>query len=420
MSILFKGRYILKDYLEEPIENEGILVNDGVIVDVGDFQRLKKETDEVVDLGDVIVAPSFANTHSHIAMVVLRGIGEGKKLHDWLEQVWGIEAKLDYELLFYANIVGIGELVSSGVTSFLDFYDVPPMLRALREIDGPLNARLGLAFMDKVPYMKEESWRRLKSLSQIRDDVRSQGYDLFVSPHSLYSVSEELLRELFRLEGYKYQIHFAENPEEVAEIKSIYNRDPVDVLIHLGALDKWIILAHSVMVPPEKLNELARPNVYISHCPVSNARLGSGVAPLLEMVRRGVNVTIGTDGAGSSETLDIFEEIRLANFMMRAVTGEIMSIKAIMKMASYGGHVALGVQAGKLLPGMNADFITYDLRKLYPSWDVVSSLAYQGRPEVVKDVVVKGRFIKKDGSLVFNELYKKALDRIIGFIQEKG
>ncbi|NAY82100.1 MAG: amidohydrolase family protein [Thaumarchaeota archaeon] len=421
MKILFKGKYLLIDYLSEPLKDFSILVEDKKIIKIGKTDELRSEAEEVYDLGNVLVAPSFANTHSHVGMVALRGIGENKTLYDWLKEVWKIESKLDYELLYYANVLGLGEMISSGVTAVLDFYDIPPMVRAVKAIGLPVKVKLGLAFMDKVPYMEEESWKRLKNIKNISAELFNEGFEVFISPHSLYAVSEEMLKELFSINGFKYQMHFAENKEELAEIKKVYNSSPVEILEKIGAIKKWLILAHAVHLEVNELSKLSRNNIFVSHCPFSNSRLASGIAKISEMKRYGIQVSIGTDGAGSSETLNIFNEIRLATLLSRASTMSVnISIKEAMQMASLYGHIALGLNSGEIKPGKNADFITYDLNKIYPSWDLVASLGYQGGPEIVKDVVSDGSFLKKDGKLLFYDLYKESLIKVYEFISSRG
>ena len=418
MGVLFKGRYLLNNYLSRPVSGQAVLVEDGTIVKIGSEKELSKEADDVYDLGNVIIAPSFANTHAHIGMVALRGIGESRRLQDWLGEVWQIEAELDQETLYDSSILGLGELVNSGVTAVLDFYDIDSMLRALDSIALPIRAKLGLVFMDNVEYLREESWHRLGEIGSIASRIREMGYDLFLSPHSLYGASQELLQELFGLEGFKYQMHFAENLEELKEIKRRYGEEPAKVLESLGALDKWIVLAHTVHIGKAEMKALARSNIFVSHC---NARLASGIAKLNEMKHEGVQVTIGTDGAGSSETLNIFNEIRLATTLARSVSAKTEpSIREVMHMASYTGHSALGIRAGELKEGNLADFIAYDLNKIYPSFDIVSALGYQGGPETIKDVVAGGIFLKANYRLSFQTLYEESKKEIEDFINTKN
>jgi 5-methylthioadenosine/S-adenosylhomocysteine deaminase len=275
--------------------------------------------------------------------------------------------------------------------------------------------------MDRVPYMKEESWKRLRNIKNISADLLKDGFEVFISPHSLYAVSEEMLKELFSMQGFRYQMHFAENREELAEIKKAYDKSPVEILEKIGAIDKWLILAHAVHLEVNELSKLSRNNIFVSHCPFSNSRLASGIAKINEMKRFGIQVSIGTDGPGSSETLNIFNEIRLAALLSRAYSMSVnISIKEVMKMASHYGHIALGLDSGEIKPGKNADFIAYDLNKIYPSWDLVASLGYQGGPEIVKDVISDGSFLKKDGKLLFYDLYKESLIKVDEFISGRG
>lgn len=390
----------------QPISNPALLAEDGKIIYAGPFKK-EVDYDEVYDLGESIILPSFANTHSHVAMTLMRGIGEQDDLHSWLEKVWKIESKLKHEQLVTGNIVGIGEMLDSGITSFLDFYDIKPMVDALIKLDFPVRAKLALSFLDTVEYMKEESWKRIRNVDSYASSLAQYGIEMVLSPHSLYAVSKDLLVEIAKVRGYKVQIHLSETLEESVQIKRMTGLSPVQYLDFVGLLRRGLIAAHAVHLSDEEISQIAAAGVNVAHCPASNARLGSGIAKISKMEDLNVNVSLGTDGAGSSETLDMFNEMKLAIMLSRAGNADTkINARNALKMATVNGHKALGIPAGYLKPEMLADFITVDLAKIKPSWDIVSSIVYQGGPEAVKDVIVGGKIVKENHHLIFEDVFE--------------
>jgi len=413
---LFKAKFMLPYSEGQLISDAFVLVEDGKIIYAGPGKN-DIEYDEVFDLGNSVMMPSFANTHSHIAMTLMRGVGEQDDLHSWLNKVWQIEGKLKHEELVTGNVVGIGEMLDSGITSFLDFYDILPMIEALKKLNFPIRAKLALSFLDTVEYMKEESWKRIRDVDRYAKMLASYGIEMVLSPHSLYAVSKDLLEEISKIKGYKVQIHLSETQEEVRQINKIYGQGPVQYLKSVGLLKKGLIAAHGVHLSDEEIFQISETGVNIVHCPTSNSRLGSGIAKLNRMNELNINVSLGTDGAGSSETLDMFKEMRLAVMLSRAnEMNTKMNAKKALKMATLNGHAVLGINGGSIRAGMLADFISVDLNKIKPSWDVISSIIYQGGPEVVKDVIIGGKMVKFNHHLIFEDVledYKLKLDDFI-------
>ncbi len=399
------------------ISDPALLVDNDKIVYAGSFKK-GLEHDEIYDLGNSIILPSFANTHSHVAMTLMRGIGEHDNLQAWLEKIWNIEGKLKHEDLVIGDVVGIGEMLESGITSFLDFYDIKPMVDALVKLNFPIRAKLGLSFLDTVEYMKEESWKRVQQVDEHAKFLSKYGIEMVLSPHSLYAVSRELLAEISKISGYKIQIHLSETLKEREEIRKMYGLSPVQYLNSVGLLRKGLIAAHAIHLNDDEILQMANAGINVSHCPVSNSRLGSGIAKINKMQELGINVSLGTDGAGSSETLDMFEEMKLAIMLSRAsnMSTEMNARKAL-KMATLNGHEALGIKGGFLEAGMLADFITVDLEKIKPSWDLISSIIYQGGKEAVKDVSVGGRLIKENHRLIFEDVLQDYKLKLIDFMR---
>ncbi|MCL4343533.1 MAG: amidohydrolase family protein [Nitrososphaerota archaeon] len=401
----------------QPISDPALLVEDGKIIYAGPLKE-GMDYDEVHDLGKSMIMPSFANTHSHVAMTLMRGIGEQDDLHSWLGKVWNIEGKLKHEELVTGNVVGIGEMLDSGITSFLDFYDIQPMVQALKELNFPIRAKLALSFLDTVEYMKEESWKRVRNVDSYARQLSEHGIEMVLSPHSLYAVSEELLVEIAKIRGYRVQIHLSETLEEDMLIKEKHGLRPVEYLKSVGLLRKGLIAAHAVHLNDEEIRQLATAGVNVAHCPSSNARLGSGIANISKMDELNMNVSLGTDGAGSSEVLDMFNEMKLAVMLSRASSANTrINARKALKMATLNGHGALGIPAGYLGQGMLADFIAVDLTRTRPSWDTVSSVVYQGGHHTVKDVIVGGKLVKENHRLIFEDKFEEHKSKLEDFMR---
>ncbi len=412
----FYARAILSSDFSTALSDRAVLVEGDKIKGVVKKENAKEYTNELYDLGNSLMIPGFANTHSHVAMSVLRGIRDGARLREWLNKVWEIEARLRQEVLFYANIVGLYEMVSSGVTAVLDFYDVWPFVEALSVTGMPVRAFAGLAFMDKVEYMKEESWRRVKLIKDYEKKLSESGVGLFLSPHSLYSNTLDMLMELGRIDYGMFQMHFLETEDEEAEIIKNLGMGPVDALRLSGLMDKQrLILAHAVYAG-RYINDIKRENVFVSSCPISNARLYSGIAPVSEMALNGVNVSVGTDGAGSSDTLDMLDQIRALIYLNRGFAKRLrLDASEALFMASRNGYRALNLNGGEIKEGALADFFTVDLDLAMPYLEL-PGLVYQANRFLVKDVVVGGRFIKMDHKISFVDQFIKSKERLMDFM----
>jgi len=396
MRTLYRSRLLLPSSGSAIIKDASILVEDGIIKGVDADNGLRKEwrQEETVDLGNSLVMPSFSNLHTHLAMVMLRGVAEGKPLDLWLKDMWSIEGMLSHDQLRAGSVVGLYDLVNSGITSFIDFYDVMPMLDALKYFR--VKATIGLPFLESGEGMKEESWHRLRMVKHYDDLITSAGARMALAPHSTYSCSEELLRELAKLEGYPVETHVSETYEEVRDLKGRTGLTPFKYLRNVGLLNGRLIAAHGVYITQEEIGLVRDSEAILVHCPRSNARLGSGIAPVSRLLKGGVRVALGTDGPASGEDFDMFEEMRMAVYFSRASARNpsALGIREALYMATEAGHRALGLGSGRLEGGHPADFISIGLDRLPVTWDLLSSVIYGASSSIIKDVYLDGDPIK--------------------------
>ncbi|MFF4834371.1 amidohydrolase [Streptomyces sp. NPDC001315] len=393
------------------VRDGAVAVHDGEILAVGPAAdlRARHTADEEIDTHGCLVLPGLVNAHTHLAMTLLRGRADDVTLQGFLERVLKWEA----ELLSPKNVaaavrLAVAESVRAGVTSALDMYWFH---EAAEQVARQAGWRLhtGPTFMD-VPqppdgmaYEDRLEWaRRDLTARSLRPGSRPV---LFA--HSTYTLSPGQLTEVFALArefGALVHIHAAENATEVATVEVRHGRRPVELLDSLGLLGPDVLLAHAVDLTGPEIAALARTGTSVAHCPVSNLKLGCGIAPVARMLGAGVTVGLGTDGAVSSNSLDVLGAVRQAALVHKA-GGDPTAVGAeqAVRMATIEGARALGLgeHLGSLEPGKRADLIVLDLDAphLRPAHDPWSTLAYAAHSADVRDTVVDGRVLMRDRAL---------------------
>lgn len=406
------GAVLTVDEAGTVVHSGAVAVHEGEIVAVGQAEELctRFTADESIDASDCLVLPGLVNTHTHLAMTLLRGRADDVTLQGFLERVLPAEA----ELLAPKNVtaavrLAIAESVRAGVTSALDMYWFHEAAeRAARETGWRLHS--GPTFMD-VPeppdgraYEERLGWARrdLEARGAARPGRRP-----VVFAHSAYTLSPDQLTEIAALArefGALLHIHAAENATEVATVEVQYGRRPVELLDSLGVLGPDLLLAHAVDLTGPEIAALARTGTAVAHCPVSNLKLGCGIAPVPRLLSAGVTVGLGTDGAVSSNSLDVLGAVRQAALVHKA-DGDPTAVGAerAVRMATIEGARALGLaeHLGSLERGKRADLIVLDLNAphLRPLHDPWSTLAYAAHSADVRDTVVDGRVLMRDREL---------------------
>jgi 5-methylthioadenosine/S-adenosylhomocysteine deaminase len=406
------GAVLTVDEAGSVVHDGAVAVHEGEIVAVGPAEELctRFTAQESIDAGGCLVLPGLVNTHTHLAMTLLRGRADDVTLQQFLERVLPAEA----ELLAPKNVaaavrLAIAESVRAGVTSALDMYWFHEAAeRAAREAGWRLHS--GPTFMD-VPeppdgmeYGQRLAWAR-RDL-EARGPAR-HGRRPVVFAHSAYTLSPDQLTEIASLArefGALLHIHAAENATEVATVEVRYGKRPVELLDSLGILGPDLLLAHAVDLNGPELAALARTRTSVAHCPVSNLKLGCGIAPVPRLLSAGVTVGLGTDGAVSSNSLDVLGAVRQAALVHKA-GGDATAVGAerAVRMATVEGARALGLgeHLGSLEAGKRADLIVLDLDAphLRPLHDPWSTLAYAAHSSDVRDTVVDGRVLMRDREL---------------------
>jgi 5-methylthioadenosine/S-adenosylhomocysteine deaminase len=377
----------------------------GRIVEVGDTAR----GDEVLDADSGLVIPGLVNAHCHVAMTLLRGYADDKPLDAWLrEDIWPTETELETDDIVAGTRLGAVELLKNGVTALGDMYfEVPESAAALAE--AGLRARVGHGI---VTVGKEEVTARADfetglDVARELDGAFDGRIATALMPHSLTTAAAALLAEYVpraREAGIPLHYHANETRDEVEPIVEERGVRPLEYADELGMLEEGDFIAHGVHTDRTEIELLAERGVGVAHCPASNMKLASGIAPVQELLDAGVTVGIGTDGAASNNDLDAFDELRDAAMVgkLKADDASAVSAPEVVRAATAGGADLLGFDSGRIEPGALADLAVIDLEAahLTPAHDLVSHLAYAVRGSDVRHTVVDGDVIVRDREIL--------------------
>ena len=395
-----------------PITNGAVAIADGRIVAVGPAEALLDQapTGEVLDATDCLVLPGFVNTHSHLPMTLLRGLADDLPLKEWLENhIWPAEREhMNRETIRTGTLLAAAEQLLAGVTTTTDMYFFDDEVGTVLAEVG-MRAVVAESLLDfatpRCSGPDEMLQRQREIIEMFRDHPLITPA---VAPHSPYTVSAaNLAREAELADEYDVplHIHLSETRWEVEKLLEEKGVSPVAYLADLGVLSERTVAAHCVHVSPEDIGILAEFEVGVSHNPVSNLKLASGVAPVPSMLEAGVTVGLGTDGTASNNTLDLLRDMQVATLLHKGTGGQptVLPAREAVKMATVGGARVLGLdhRIGRLAEGMEADLVCLDTTGLHatPLFDPFSHLAYAARSSDVRHVLVRGRVLVNNRTL---------------------
>ena len=397
------GRVLHPDH---SISEADLLVDQstGTIEAVGEVDP-DSDPDETLDAEGDLVIPGLINAHGHAAMTLLRGYADDKPLDAWLqEDIWPAEGELTAEEIRVGTELAAVEMIRTGTTGFADMYFEEPHVAGVVDESG-LRAMLGHGFVS-VGKDEEDARADMEQSVNFAEQYAKVGGDRIstaVMPHSLTTVDEELMRdavERAREAGLPVHIHANETVNEVDPIVDDRGIRPIEYAQDVGLLEDGDFLAHCVHVDGSEIARLADSDATAVHCPASNAKLASGIAPVAEMLDAGVTVGLGTDGAASNNDLDMFDEMRDAAMLgkLGAEDAAAVPASAAVRMATEGSAAALGFDAGRVEEGAKADLAVVDLggANLTPEHDLVSHLAYAASGKDGRHTVCDGQVLMAD------------------------
>ncbi|MBI4843200.1 MAG: amidohydrolase [Nitrospirae bacterium] len=412
---IIKADYLLTMEGDLSIINDGAVAVSGTdIAAAGAFSDISKKysSSNVTDGTEKVIFPGFVNTHTHAAMVYFRGIADDLPLQEWLEKhIWPNEMKwLSAEFVGDAVELACLEMLKGGVTTFNDMYFYENIAGEKLTSIG-MRAVLGSGIID-FPW-KDYSQGPDDYFRKAEEHIRNwKGNELVttaVAPHATFTCSPEnytRARELAEKYGVRLHTHLAETEFEVAQCRQRFGKTPVEHLDSIGFLSERVSAAHCVWLTDNDIDILAKKKVGVAHCIESNLKLASGFAPVPKLLKAGITVGLGTDGAASNNDLNILGELSTAAKVHKAVSSDptVVNSKTALLMATKAGAeiIGLGEITGSIKPGKRADLVIASLNRphLLPIYDIYSHIAYSMRPSDIETVMVNGKILIDKGELM--------------------
>jgi 5-methylthioadenosine/S-adenosylhomocysteine deaminase len=422
------------------IENGAVAVDDGVIVAVGAADEITAafHAEQVLDGENRIVMPGLINGHSHAAMTLLRGVADDLGLMDWLTNyIFPAEVEfVDADFVRIGTELACWEMIRGGTTMFVDMYYYPDVVAEVVDSCGMRAMVSATVIGQRSPDAEGAADSIQKGSEFIKrwQDKNSRITPIF-GPHANYTLSSEQLqatRAAAMKFGVPISIHMSESPFEVQYSKDTFGTTSIEFFESIGFLDGPTIAAHVVWPTETEIPILVERKVGVIHNPTSNMKIASGIAPITEMLKAGVHIGLGTDGAASNNDLDMWEEIRLATLLQKVeqMNPEVMPAETVLRMATSGGAVAIGFgdKIGSLEAGKRADLIQVAFEDVHhvPTYDVISHLVYVNDEQDVASVVVDGRVLMREREMLTIDTERVAAEatvlgaRIKSALQERN
>ncbi|HIE50181.1 MAG TPA: amidohydrolase [Armatimonadetes bacterium] len=424
------GLVITQNDQREIIEPGEIVVQDDCLVYVGPVRSEgeREPADKVIEAPGHAVLPGFVNAHTHGAMTLMRGYADDMPLMPWLEQkIWPLEQHLTPEDVYWGTLLGAIEMLKAGVTTFNDMYWHAEQATQAA-LDSGIRACPSGVLIGFVPDPEGMLKQAKEFVARWQAEGRGRVHPMF-GPHAPYTCPEALLKKITAAAveyNVPLHIHLAETKKEVEDSLREHGQRPVEHLWALGVLEASVVAAHCVQVSEREIELLAETGTTVAHNPTSNLKLGSGFAPLPELITAGVTVGLGTDGAASNNNLDLLEEMRLTALLSkgRRLDPTLIPAQQALDLATRGGAAALFLddQIGQLKPGLKADLILIDLRRphLCPGHNVVSDLVYSAQAADVRTVLVNGVVVMENRELTLvdeKEVLRTVKERALALLE---
>jgi 5-methylthioadenosine/S-adenosylhomocysteine deaminase len=417
--LITNGTVITMNGEDAVIENGAVAVKGEDIAAVGKKSELPAfKASRIIDAKGGIIMPGLINSHTHASMTIFRGLADDLPLMTWLnDHIFPAEAGLTPEKVYDGALLACAEMILSGTTCFCDMYLFEDHVAQAAKYAG-MRALVGEVLFD-FPSPNygplEKGFLYTEMLAEkYRDDPL---INIAVEPHSPYLCAPVLLEKASLL-AEKYNlplvIHLSETGSEVSRIKERYGYTPAGFLASLGILSPRLLACHCVHLTEDDISLLKKHDVKVAHNPESNMKLASGIAPVPELLKRGICVGLGTDGCASNNNLDLFHEMSMAAKLGKVYANDpaVMDAKSVLRMATIGSAKALGLSGitGSLETGKKADIIIIDTRKphLTPIYSPVSHLVHAARGSDVTTSVINGKLIMEERKILSLDISKIA------------
>lgn len=430
-DLVIEARWIATVVANQAVlENHAVVVQAGVIVDVLPTleARQKYTATSLICLEDHVLIPGLINCHTHAGMSLMRGLADDVALMPWLEQhIWPAEhAVVSERYVQDATLLACAEMLSGGITCFNEMYFYP-QATAIATTQAGMRANLGLLVIDFPSAYASDADDYLQKGFDAHDGWRSNALiTSSIAPHAPYTVSNQTLQKVVTYAeqlGLGIHTHLHETLDEIVKSEAQYGLRPIQRLAEFGLLGPNLVAAHCVHLLANEIELLAEHGCHIAHCPSSNLKLASGIAPLTQLLAQGVNVGLGTDGAASNNRLDIFAEMRLSALLAKGISGDATVVPAhqALAMATINSARAMGLdhKIGSIEVGKLADLAAVKLNDIAtaPYYDPISHLVYTYGREHVTHTWVAGELRYSNG--IYSNIEPNELKEIINTWQPK-
>ena len=415
IDLLIEARWIA------PVDSDALLEHHAVAIDNGRIlallpsnqarRRFQPARQRILDKH--LLIPGLVNTHTHAAMTLLRGIADDLPLMEWLQKhIWPAEAAhMSPQFVLDGTRLACVEMLRGGITCFNDMYFFPDAsAQAASELG--MRATIGITTLEfPTPYASDADDYLDKGLAVRERWLEHPLINFSLAPHAPYTVNDASFERIATLAGQlalPIHCHIHETQQEIVDSLKLHGKRPLARLHDLGLTGPGLIAVHAVHLDDGDIRLLAESGSHVAHCPTSNLKLASGIAPLKRLLDAGINVGLGTDGAASNNRLDLPGEMRLASLLAKGSTGDAAAVSArhALRMATLGGAQALGLatRIGSITPGKQADLCAIDLSSsdCRPCFDPVAHLVHVAGREAVSDVWVDGKCCIEAKTLLAN------------------
>lgn len=418
-SLLIKNATLVTMDSANTIVRGDLLINGQRIAALGGAGQT---ADTVIDADGCAVIPGFVQTHIHLCQTIFRGSADDLALIDWLKQrVWPMEAAHTPASIKASARLGIAELIKGGTTCALTMETVNHTREVFKVVEeSGFRATVGKCMMDKgddVPSaLQEQTADSIEASIALLDEWHGKADGRIrycFAPRFAISCTRDLLEQVARLaraRSVMVHTHASENRSECELVQQETGLRNIAYLDSVGLTGRHVALAHCVHLSNEEIKTLKTTATNVVHCPSSNLKLGSGIAPVAKLLDEGVSVSLGADGAACNNRLDMFTEMRTAALLQKALHGpEVLPASRALRLATIDGARAMGLEAeiGSIEVGKRADLAVVRLDRLHatPVEDVVSALVYSAQPDDVETVIIDGESVLREGKLLtLNEL----------------
>ena len=416
--LLIKNGLILTVNEQSDVFRGGLLIHDSKILKIA--VRIDDAKAEIFDASGYIVMPGFVQTHVHLCQTLFRNMADDLSLLDWLKKkIWPLEGAHTEDSLRVSAKLGLAELLLGGTSTIMDMGTVHFMHAVFEEIDqSGIRAFCGKTMMDHgdMPDSLRETTQEALSTSL---DLMQKWHDradgrikYAFAPRFILSCTTELLKEVYRicqLEDILFHSHAAENTDEVRIVVDTTGERNIAAFEKIGIYGPQVCLAHCIWLDKYEMDILELNNMKVLHCPSANLKLGSGIAPIPEYLKRGISVSLGADGAPCNNNLSMFNEMRLAALIQKPIHGpKCMDSETVFRMATIGGARALGLndQIGSIEVGKRADLAFCKINQIdtIPFENIYSKVVYSTNSSGIDYLMIDGQWTVRDRQLVNDDL----------------